>query len=355
MSVLDALLLIAGLFGIAVLLYDLFNAIVVPRQTSNPLRIGSRLIRAAWIPWREFCLRFSGADRREELLAAFAPVAMVGLLFVWLVGILAGYGVVFYALRAQFHPAIADLGEALYFAGTSMLTIGFGDIVAFGALARTLSIAAAASGLAVVAVVISFLFSTFAAFQRREVFVVTLGTRAGSPPSGVTMLETAVKLDLMEDLVATLRLGQSWSNEVLESHLAYPILLFFRSSHDDESWVGALGAMLDASTLLLAVTDGLPKGQAKLMLAAGSHLAHDLGRYFSQPDDAADAGLERFEFDEACRRLSAAGLRVRAGDESWAAFKELRSQYAAPLDVMAKFLAIPPTQWIGDRSAVRRH
>ncbi|HXM17922.1 MAG TPA: potassium channel family protein [Candidatus Tumulicola sp.] len=354
MSVLDVLLLIAGLFGVAIFLFDLFNAVVVPRQTFNPLRVGSRLVRWSWIWWRELCLRFSPGDRREELLAAFAPVAMVGLLFVWMGGLIVCYGIAFYALRANYNPIIASFGDAVYLSASSMLTIGFGDIVVTGAFARVLAMASAASGLAVVAVVISFLFQTFAAFQRREVFVVTLGQRAGAPPSGVTLLETAMKLDLVDDLMATLRSGQIWSNEVLESHLAYPILIFFRSSHDDESWVGALGALLDASTLLLTVTDGLPKGQATLMLATGHHLVNDLGRYFASGDDD-DPGLERFEFDQACERLKSAGAHVQTGDDSWLAFKKIRAKYAAPLNAMAKSLAIPPTLWIGDRSPLRRH
>jgi hypothetical protein len=354
MSPLDIVLLIAGLGGIALLLFDLFNAIVVPRQTTNPLRLGSRLVRWSWLAWREFCLRLS-PESREDSLAAFAPVAMVGLLFFWLTGVLFSYGVVFYALRPQFHPAIGNFGEALYFSGTSMLTIGFGDIVAVDWPARALAIAAAVSGLAVVAVVISFLYSTFASFQRRETFVITLGLRAGAPPSGVMLLESAAKLDLMTDLMQTLRRGQVWSNEVLESHLAYPILAYFRSSHDDESWVGALGALLDASTLLITAVDGLPAGQAKLMLAAGNHLVHDLGRYFARSAENSDVGLERFEFDQACERLTKAGIHMRPAEEAWSAFQRLRPQYAAHVNEMAKFFAIPPTQWIGDRSTWRRH
>jgi len=157
---------------------------------------------------------------------------------------------------------------------------------------------------------------------------------------------------MIDDLPRFFGDWEKWAAEVLDSHLAYPVLAYFRSSHDNESWVSALGAVLDATTLLLTtVVDG-PRGPAKLMFAMGTHLVEDLGRYFRIASDH-DVGVERYEFDQARERLAAAGWSLLGPEESWVAFSRLRIQYAVALNNMAKWWAAPPTQWIGDRSYVR--
>jgi len=180
---------------------------------------------------------------------------------------------------------------------------------------------------------------------------VTMGSRMGAPPSGATMLETASKYGLEADMAQSLREAEKWAASVLESHLAYPILGFFRSSHDDESWIGTLGAMLDASTMIITLTNSPLVGRAKLFHIIGVHLTRDLSRYF-RVAQTEEAGIERREFDEACAQLAQAGVVVRCDDDAWQKFSELRAQYAGPLNAMAHFWLIPPTRWIGDRSSI---
>src|SRR6059058_2437740 len=231
-------------------------------------------------------------------------------------------------------------------------SIGFGDFVATSGLARLLALIAGGTGLGTIALAISFLFSLYGSFQRREILIVTLDARAGAPPSGVNLLETMAKLGMIDDLPSFFGEWEKWAAEVLDSHLAYPVLAYFRSSHDNESWVSALGAVLDATTLVLTtVVDG-PRGPAKMMFAMGTHLVEDLSRFFRIARDH-DPGVERYEFDQARERLAAAGWALLGAEESWVAFSRLRTQYAVPLNNMAKWWAAPPTQWIGDRSYVR--
>jgi Ion channel len=269
-----------------------------------------------------------------------------------LMGLVLGFGFIFYGLRSELRPPVGDFPTALYFAGTSVLTIGFGDIVASSGMGRVLALVAGGTGLGTIALAISFLFSLYGSFQRREILVVTLDARAGAPPSGVTLLETMAKYDITGDLPRIFGDWEKWGAEVLDSHLAYPVIAYFRSSHDNESWISALGAVLDASTLLLTtIVDG-PRGPAKMMFAMGTHLVEDLGRFFRMPGDH-DVGVERYEFDQARERLSSAGWSLIGAEESWLAFSRLRMQYASQLNSMAKWFAAPPTQWIGDRSVVR--
>ncbi|HSO93598.1 MAG TPA: potassium channel family protein, partial [Candidatus Dormibacteraeota bacterium] len=301
---------------------------------------------------RTLGLRRAASSGRERLLGTYAPAIVVVLLVLWIAGLVVGYGLQLWALRQQLHPVPHNFGTALYFAGTSVLTIGFGDIVATSGLARLVALAAGASGLGTIALSISFLFSLYASFQRREVLVVTLDSRAGAPPSGVSLLESYARLGMLHDLPALFAEWEKWSAEVLDSHLAYPLLAYFRSSHDNESWISALGAVLDAATLALTTVIDVPRGPAQLMFSIGRHAVEDLGRLFGV-DGGRDTGVERYEFDEARERLAAAGYTLLGPEESWVAFSKIRSQYAGPLNAMARWWAAPPTQWIGDRSYVR--
>ena len=340
---------LAGLFVVFIMLDDVFQSVLVPRPTPAGFRLTRVVIRSTWRAWRSFGLRSSSSEKRERMLGSFAPAVLVLLLLVWLAGLILGFGLMLFAVRTQTHPPLDNLPMAMYYAGTSLMTIGYGDIVAQSALARLVSIGAAVAGLGLIALAISFVFSLFASFQRREVLVVTLDARAGAPPSGLSLLEAASKLGLKDDLARIFIEWEKWSAEVLDSHMAYPLLAYFRSSHDSESWISALGAVLDASTLVLTTVTDIPRGPAQMMYAIGRHAVEDLARFFRIPQDH-EPGVERYEFDEARGRLAAAGYTLLEADASWTAFAKLRSEYALPLNDMAKWFAAPPTQWIGDRS-----
>ncbi len=251
----EALELLFGAAIVAVVLSDVFQSVVVPRPTPGAWRPGSIIVRTSWPLWRRLALA-RRPERREQLLGSYAPLVLIALLAVWMFVLILGFGLAFHGLRAEIRPSPADLGAAIYFAGTSLLTIGFGDIVATEGLSRAVAVAAAAAGLGVITLSIAFLFSLFANFQRREALVVTLDARAGAPPSGVRLLETYASADMLGDLGGTFAEWERWTAEVLDSHIAYPILAFFRSTHDNESWISALGAMLDAATLLLTTIEG---------------------------------------------------------------------------------------------------
>jgi hypothetical protein len=348
-------------FVVIFTLRDIFQVVIVPRAATAAFRPSRYLTRYTWRAWPRVAYRmYANADRREDFLATFAPFNLVLILVVWVALLVTGWGLFFYGIRAQLSHADMTFGAAVYYAGASLLTIGYGDIVAITTFARIMSLVAAASGLGTVAVVTSYLFATFGSFQTRERFVVTLASRAGLPPSGLGLLEIHAQAGLRDDLAAVLRQGQEWTAHVMETHLAYPILIYFRSSHDYESWVGTLGALLDASVLVLSAIEGSNgktplHGQALIMYAIGRHLTHDFGSYFNLAEDALPlqgAGIERPEFEEAYARLRRAGYPVADMDKAWNEFSRLRSAYAMELNELARWLEIPPIQWVGDRSII---
>lgn len=234
----DSIAFVVGVAIIAWILWDVYQTVIVPRSTPTRIRLARFVTRGMWRIWTVRGGRATNPDTREKMLGGFAPLVVVTLLVCWVVCLIVGYGLVLFALSPEF-PSGLDLGAALYQAGVTLLTIGYGDVTATAAPARIAELAAGATGLAVLGLGVTYLFSLYTAFQRREELVTTLDARAGAPPSGIQLLETHAKLELWDDLRRTFQEWELWSARVLDTHLAYPVLNYFRSSHDGESWLGA--------------------------------------------------------------------------------------------------------------------
>ena len=343
-----------GLFLIAFVAWDVFNTVALPRPTPSLYRLARNLTRFAWRAWCWQGRRMALGDRRERWLGAFAPLLVLVLLVAWVLLLITGFGLIDLAFGADFNPPIQSIGTALYLAGAGLLTIGFGDIVPTVALTRAIAIASAGLGLGTVALVITYLFSLYGSFQRREVLVTMLDGRAGAPPSGVALLETCQRTGMLDELPALFGEWERWAAEVLDSHLAYPILGYFRSSHDHESWVASLGAMLDAAVLVLTTVEDQPRGRAEMLLAIGVHLVEDVSSFFGFANDGR-VGVERAEYEAARGRLEAAGFRLEGPEGGWILFAQLRARYASRINELAGYWMTPPALWIGDRSHEAHH
>lgn len=343
----DVLIGLIGLACLGLALWDIFETIVVPRPTPSRLRLSRHIVGPAWLGWRAIGIRFRSGLDRDALLGFFAPGAAVLLLAVWLLVLVVGYGLIFFALRGELQPSPTSLGETLYYAGTSVLTLGYGDFVAGGMLSRIASLTAAASGLGVVALVITFLFSLFGSYQRREVLVVTLSARAKSPPSAATLLETYARLEMVDELPALFAEWERWTAEVLDSHVAYPLLGYFRSSHDNVSWISSLGAVLDAAALVLTTIRGVPRGQAEITKRVGAHLVEDITNIFGLAGDG--SAVDREQFQQVYGRLERAGYELEPERDAWHRFERARGSYAGRLEALADYWATPATLWDGPK------
>lgn len=351
--ILNILCMAAGAAIVLLVLNDVFQSAIVPRAVGRHYRLSFYVWRWAWKLWPELAWKLcaNDDDRREYLLAAFAPGMLIGLLVIWGALLTFGYGTIVFGLRDGLHPAVHSLGGATYFAGTSLTTEGFGDIVGRSIGTRLLSIVAGATGLGLFSIITAYLFALFGSFQARETFVVMLGARTGTPPSGVDLLAIAGYSATIDNLDVLLMDGQRWTAQIMESHLAYPVLAYFRSSHDNQSWVGTLGTLLDAATLLMTTVDAVRNGQARIFYNLGRHATHDLVKHLGVAREAESPGLERAEFDNACE-LAHAGYRLRERAAAWERFSTMRATYAPQINSLARFFQIPPLQWIGDRGPV---
>lgn len=339
----DVVLFLAGLILLGIVLWDIFQSIVVPRPTPGRLRLGRYMIPPTWRLWRWIGTRARDAQAADWFLGLYAPGAAIVLFIVWLAFIVVADALMLFALRTEVTPQLGSFFDALYFAGTSVLTLGFGEIVASGGLSRIIVIVAGATGLGVVALVITFIFSLFANYQRREVLVVTLSARAKTPPSAVTLLETHARLDMVDELPGLFREWERWAAEVLDSHVAYPLLGYFRSSHDSISWISALGAVLDSAALVVTTVKGVPRGQAHMMLKVGAHLVEDISNVRGQIGEA--SAVDEAGFANVYEHLARAGFDLEPRERALRAFERVRNTYAGRLEALAAFWATPAPGW----------
>lgn len=332
-------LILGGIIVVSTFI-DIFQSVVVPRPTRGSLRLAPFLLDGMWPLWKWIALRFPPGKYRAAFLGIYAPLTVVMLMLVWGIALIFGYGLLFLALKSELQPGLNDLGTALYFAGSSLLTLGFGDIVATGGVTRALALCSGASGLAIASGVISMFFSLYSSLGHREVLVTMLHNRAGSPPSGVTLLETYAHLKMLEELPGFLSAWEEWSTQVLIGSLSYPVLPYFRSARSYESWVSALGALLDAATLIISCIEDGPTGPAILLHRSGCQLVNDLKDFFKIASAKAEAGSPKRNFEAAYTRLKSAGFCLADAETALASFIELRTAYVDALNSLMEYWVV---------------
>lgn len=343
----------AGLVILVTTMLDVFRVLVMPRAARGRYRLSRLLFLWLWRPWRWIALRARTEAGRERFLAGASPMSLFVLLAAWAALTVFGYGLVLWSplfVHGVHGSQAESLGTAVYLSGASLFTIGFGDVVATGGT-RVVVIIEGANGLMLIALVIGYLPVLYQAFNRREVGILMLDARAGAPPSGAELLRRAGGPGVRRSLPGLFGEWERWAADVLESHLSYPFLAFFRSPHDNTSWVTSLGAVLDAATLVLSSVEDEPcTDAAEMFYATGTHAVEDLFYYFRLPERP--GVIERGEFDQVLKDLAAARIPLKPADEAWKSFSELRAAYGGRLNALAARVTAPPAQWIGDRSTI---
>ncbi|MGA8503618.1 MAG: potassium channel family protein, partial [Candidatus Sulfotelmatobacter sp.] len=280
--------ILAAIFGvviICVVLLDAFETVVLPRRVTRHFKLTAWFYRRTWIPWRGVARRIRTFSRQQSFLGYFGPLSLITLLVFWATTLIMGFALVQYGIgeHEQLSGEPITFGRLVYHSGQTFFTLGYGDILPTSSLARALSVIEAGMGFAFLGVVIGYLPVVYGSFSRREIQISMLDARAGSPPSAselLVRLAGSSENRAIEQLVldGVLHDWERWAAELLESHISYPVLSFFRSQHSNQSWLGALLTMLDVTSLLLTGGDGIHPGQAKLTFAMARHAAVDLAQ-----------------------------------------------------------------------------
>lgn len=346
--------LLAGLVIVAIVLWDAFETMILPRRVTRRFRL-TRLFRVAtWQPYAAFGRRVAAGAAREDLLSLYGPLSLLVLLALWATALIVGFALLHLGLGSRLHPpdAAPDLGLLVYLSGTTFFTLGFGDVTPLNPLGRALAVFEAGVGFGFLALVIGYLPVLYQAFSTREVSISLLDGRAGSPPTAGELLRRLASDRRPDALEPLLLEAERWAAQLLESHLSYPVLAYFRSQHERESWLAGLTATLDACALVLAAPGALPARQARLTFALARHAAVDLAQVFLRAPSA--PARDRLP-PEALARLRAllaeAGLPLVPDEPAERRLAELRALYEPHVQALSTYLLLPLPPWLPDPDA----
>jgi hypothetical protein len=338
---------LAGLVLIFLMLTEGFEAMVWPRRVTRPYRFTRFFYRFSWQGWVAGSRWIPVGKKRETYLSLFGPLSLLSIFALWVSGLIFGFGIFHWSIgtRMRMTDEEVDFLTYLYFSGQTFFTLGFGELTPVYGLGRFLAVLEAGMGFGFMALIIGYLPVLYQAFSKREVTISMLDARAGSPPSAAQLLFRLAQAKQIAAVNPLLGEWERWAAEVLESHLSFPGLSYYRSQHDNQSWIGALTTMLDTSTLLLTCVKGADRYQAQLTFAMARHAVVDLALIFDTPPKAAEP--DRLSPDMLVKLredLTKAGLEMKEGSAVDAKLTELRSSYEPFANSLAQFLQfrLPP-------------
>ncbi len=336
--------LLAGLVGLVlvfVVLRDAFETIVLPRRVSGRLRVSKVFYRVTWKPVAAIGRRMTVGDRRESYLSTYGPISLLVLIGLWGAILITGFALLLWATGFDF----ASPFTALYVSGWTFTTLGIGDFAPKTDAARLVTVAEAGMGFAFLAVVISYLPVLYQGFSRRETTISMLDEWAGSPPSAGDLLRRATSAGEVKELVSLMATWEQWTAELLESHLSYQVLCYFRSQHENQSWVAALTAILDFSALWQASKATGRTWQARRVYAMGRHALGDLSQVLrAAPKFDVPDRLSAPELAAIVEVLTAAGVAVDG--EFPDRLKKLRKGYEPYAAALADELLMELPPWM---------
>jgi hypothetical protein len=343
---------VAGVSCLFIVLLDAFETIILPRRAVGRFRLTRLFYIATWAPWVFVVKRFRNPRRRESAFSFYGPLSLIFLLVVWAGAMTIGFALLFYSLGSPVIDPhqVSALQSDLYVSGTTIFTLGLGDVLSSNQWARALVILESGTGLGFLAVVMGYFPVLYSAFSRREVSISLLDARAGSPPTAAELLRRHACKSAEEALSMLLMEWERWSAELLESHISYPLLCYFRSQHTNQSWLAALTAILDTSALLVAGAKGQGTRQAELTFAMARHAVVDLAQIFSlKPINDAPDRLPFDRYQQVYGVLTASGVKACGDGQCIDRLREMRLLYEGYAEALSLYLRMPLPPWIAER------
>jgi len=344
------LALIGGLVLAIVILVDAFEAIILPRRVTRKIRVTRLFYRSTWGFWKAVVSKVPSRKTREALLGGYGPCSLLLLIAIWALGLVLSFGLMQYGAGSAIdvHEA-APPGFAMdvYLSATTFFTLGMGDVVPRVPLARFLLVAEAGLGYGFLAVIVGYLPFIYGSFSRREVNISLLDARAGTPPTAGELLRRYSYPEGQKALRDLLKEWELWCAELMESHLSYPVLAYFRSQHDNQSWIASLTAILDACALIKSGIEGACERQAELTFAIARHAVVDLSQVFgTAPRTLALDRLGSTDLRTLRDTLAAHGMKLHDSEEADRQLLKLRSMYEPFVYSLAMHLSQTLPPWI---------
>jgi ion channel len=339
----------AGLALALVILLEAFEAIILPRRVTRKIRVTRFFYRSTWAIWKFIAGNISGRKLREALLGGYGPISLLLLIAIWASGLVIGFAMMQFGAGSavNVHEGGSGFPLDLYLSATTFFTLGIGDVVPRTPFSRALLMAEAGLGYGFLAVIVGYLPFIYSSFSRREVNITLLDARAGTPPTAGELLRRHSYPQGADALRDLLKEWELWSAELMESHLSYPVLAYFRSQHDNQSWIASLTAILDTCALVKTGIQGPCERQAELTFAIARHAVVDLAQIFgTKPKTLIEDRLPSADLRRIRVTLAAQGMKMIDNEAADRQLTELRGMYEPYIYGLAEYLKQSMPPWI---------
>jgi Ion channel len=335
---------------ILLILVDAFESVLLPRRVTRAFRLIRLFYRLSWPLWRYLSSLIRAPRRREAFLSLFGPLSFLLIFGAWAVGLIFAFGLLHWSLRTPMNTPAPTLFSYVYFSGVTFFTLGLGDLTPLGPLGRFLTVLEAGLGFGFLAVIISYHPVLTQAFSRREITIALLDARGGSPPTATQILLRCRQSQRPEMLNSFLAEWEAWCAELLESFLTFPMLAFYRSQHDNQSWLAAITAILDTAALEISGLSDADRYQSRLTFAIARHAVVDICLVFRirpeppEPDRLSPEGARRL-----AEQLNVNDTESPAAQAALKRLNELRSMYEPFLNGLSQFFLLPLPGFLPER------
>jgi Ion channel len=340
----------AIIVGVAVLLLtlvDCFEAVVLPRRVTHRWRPTRLFYRTTWRMWRWMSGLFPTVRYRDNALSLFGPLSLLCLLVCWAAAMITGFALIQWGGQLLSSTSYVAFADSLYNSGETFFTLGYGDFTPTTYPGKLLAVVEAGTGFGFMAIVIGYLPVLYQTFSRRELSIGLLDARAGSPPTTAELLRRCSPLDQNREIEQFLTEWEIWAAELLENHLSYPLLGFYRSQHGNQSWLAALGMILDTAAILLVSSNHRLRQRAQLTFAMARHACVDLCLVFKLPP--VEPPQSRLTADELARLLSSETEGRTMSIEQAERLNNLRELYEPFLQALSDYFCLRLPRFFPDR------
>ena len=335
---------IASVVGLALVVTAVANAfqtVIVARHAHKLPAITRMFYHLTWVPFAAGARFIRSGQRRDKYLGIYGPLSLLLLLGFWAGSLIVAFALLHWSIDLQRDGAPSSFADDIYFSAATFFTLGPGEPRDLAS--KYLMVLEAGFGFSFLGVVIGYLPVLYQTFSSRELRILLLDARAGSPPSAVQfVLRRGSDPAKLEERLAD---WETWALELLQSHLSYPMLAFYRSQHANQSWLAALTAVLDVSVLTMLSAEDDLKRQAEFTFAAGRHaLVHTTSIFRMRPRDLDRDRLSPAEFSSLCGVIAADHTPLRPERIAEAELARLRFMYEPYANALGAYflMALPP-------------
>ena len=340
-----------GIFGLvllAIVLADAIATVVVARHAMRMPRLTQLFYRASWAPYAAVARLMPSGNGRERYLGAYGPLSLLMLLGFWGVAVIIGFAMLQWSTALRFEGRSGGFADAIYFSAGSFFTLGAGEPSNLSS--KYLMVLEAGVGFSFLGLVIGYLPVLYQSFSSRELRILLLDARAGSPPSAAELLlRRGGDPEKLEQRLAD---WEEWALDLLQTHLSYPMLAYYRSQHPNQSWLAALTVVLDVSALVAISAEGDLRRQAQFTFAAGRHaLVHTAAIFRRQASRPEMDRLPAEDFARLCRALSTGQVPMRPDRIQAAELSKLRDMYEPHANALGTYFVMALPRWLPSDTA----